>query len=219
MLHVLKIAVILGNLITDWGSPADWWAVRAQLILTLPCVVASHDDPSPWSHHNHQVTRGDHCSVRSSHHYCDLICHHDHDSPDQDSDTSVCWHIAWHMSSSVMVSPCVFVSDHCNHRVISPRNCAVLSLSLSLPYLHPISPNNGKCVSCRVASSRCPCVFSYSVNVGQTAFTANNSPWNSVTFELPRYLIPSSLSVLFVLRPQNANDIRYKWSICIESEW
>ena len=164
---------------------------------------------------------GDHCSVQEL--LTSLLW------PDLSSRSWFSWSRFWYISladilpgillSSVLVSS-VLVSLYLITIIIVSSVLAIVRYSLSLPYLHPISPNNGKCVSCRVASSDCPCVFSYSVNVGQTAFPANTSPWNSVTFELPRYLIPSSLSVLFVLRPQNANDIRYNcWSICIESEW
>ena len=206
-----------GNLIT-----ADWQPVRPGLILTL-CWGAWWSPAPGHSVIRCEVTRGDHWSPpvsRSQSRHCAASSRV---WPDLSSRSSWSWSRVWYISPLTYCPaycyhlcwsscPDVFVSDHCNHHVISPRNCAVLSL----PYLHPISPNNGKCVSCRVASSRCPCVFSYSVNVGQTAFSASNSPWSLVTTELPH----SEFTFRFVcLWATNVNDIHYKWSICIELEW
>ena len=67
-----------------------------------------------------------------------------------------CYHPSW--SSPSPWSP---QSSRHQSSQLCDTPCTLPVTRLGLPYLHhPISHNNGKCVSCRAASSTCPCVFS-----------------------------------------------------------
>ena len=184
--------------------------------------------PGVTSHITHHITitsdltRGDHCFTghwsppstiqesltASSSPWTDLSSRSSHPDPPPG------WHIV------IIRAGHPPLPDHRNHRVISPRNCAILpahspspawACRISIIQYLPTMAN-----VCR-AELHPRHVLVYSLNVVRTAFSAYS--WWLVTLSLFNSLIPSLLSVLFVLGPQNANDIRYNWSICIELEW
>ena len=110
-------------------------------VITASLVTGHHHPPS----RSHSLPR----QVR------ELICHRDH-----------C--ILTHLLADILLSSELVIPLSLITAIIASSVLAIVRYSLhtprhppGLPYLHhPISHNNGKCVSCRAASSTCPCVFS-----------------------------------------------------------